>query len=120
LPYPREVRYESTKEQVYLEDGIHWDLIFRKSDVWAYEQEYRSVMNLDDGTELSGTEKPAWPVYLVEIPEGAITGVTVGLACSPELREEILSIASELRIDTFEIHNDHLSYKLSQRPLPNR
>lgn len=120
LPYPSEVRYENTKEQLFIEDGIPWDFLFRKSDAWAYEEEYRSLMNLDDGKVLSGTENFPWPVYLVEIPEGAITGVTLGLACSPELREEIVSISSDLQIDTFEIRNDHLSYELAQRPLPRR
>ncbi len=117
LPYPSEVVYSDERKIYYIEDGVPWDVLFQKSLAWSYEREFRSLMNLSEGVLSAGISGNRWPVYLLPLPPGTITGVTFGVATDESLRQEIRELTMEQNIPLFQIRMQHLTYVLEQVPV---
>jgi len=117
LPHPSPVSYSGERKVYYSEDGVPWDVLFQKSHHWMYEEEHRSVMNLADANVLEQTKNDPWPVYLIDLPLGLISGATLGLDASEETVTRVTVACAEMRVPVYRIIPDHLTYNLRSVPL---
>lgn len=112
LPYPSKITYTDKRKIYYLEDGIPFDVLFQKSHHWAYEEEYRSLMNLIDAKIDDETKNNPWPVYLLELPKGLIVGATLGLDANDDTIQRVKTACKALSVPAFRVIADHLTYEL--------
>jgi len=89
-------------------------VVFSKSDVWSYEEEFRQLFllssletkSLNDGT----------PGYFLPFPPEAIVSVTLGPRCSPQLENEVQEILrmpnfSSVKVDHAFLHKNSFMIK---------
>lgn len=119
LPYPSPVKYLEKRPEIYMEDGVAWDILFHKSMDWSYEKEFRSLINLSDCRLVKSTANDEWPVYLGQFTDDTICGVTIGLQTSNETKSAIFKSANKRNIPVYQIKLDHIYFGLVQSEVKN-
>lgn len=89
----------------------------RKSPDWAYEQEYRLILNLNlaQRKDIRGQY-----MYLVPIEPSLLKSVTIGLRATDATHEEVMSLAGSPPLEhlvIYQIETDATQFKLHQRKI---
>lgn len=82
------VKYQQNRPTISNTSEATFDVFLTKSEVWAYEDEWRHLKVLKDG--MAGfVDGQGWPVHLFPIPRDAITAIVLGCNASQHLLDEV-------------------------------
>lgn len=106
----KKVVYSDKRPSLYLSDFNEYDIFFTKSIEWAYENEYRMLMDLDKADE---SQKD---IYLFKFPKESIKSIYLGTRISDENKSKILDIIYNdedfQKINIFQANISKEHYKL--------
>lgn len=118
LRHLRRVRYRNRRPAISTEEASGADLLFCKSDHWAYEKEWRMALPLTAADNILSLE--AGPVHLYRYPPEAMKAVYLGMRASPEtektLRASLASLPALAHVTLHRMELDEIRYELNDRP----
>lgn len=92
-----------------------------KSNVWAYEEEWRILFALSDAE--NKIENNPYDIHLFKVPFDAIRAVLIGARATPETRKHIESVISSntklahVKLFEMKIHEERFELKMEEKPL---
>ena len=108
----RKVKYQMERPQIVLSDTSATPWFETKSDVWAYEKEWRIVRVLSDVT--CRIDLSPFPACLFEFPSDAVLEVIIGMRFPSMLLSKLRSIIARFPKATLLKASEHpRDYKLS-------
>lgn len=120
LRHLRQVTYsENRPEGSMLELGAD-GLLLTKSAHWSYEKEWRILFAVDEADYVL-REEAEHPIYLLDLPPDAVTGLILGCRASQTLREEVQRLTSPgealEHVEVREAQQDSDEFRLQIAPL---
>jgi DUF2971 family protein len=85
----RRITYVADRAQTYLLDLDGHDYLYTKEMKWAYEKEWRLILNFNSAACKAGKDAKGTDVLLFAIPPDCVLSVTVGYNASPEFIEQV-------------------------------
>jgi hypothetical protein len=111
----------SDERPILSHSTLHSPLVlYRKSNAWAYEKEWRLLKLLGDADEKR--EATPFPIFLFKVPFEAITGIVLGVNMSHEQRVQLMQLCQREDLKHVEIFQTRLSdakYELEMQPSIN-
>jgi hypothetical protein len=89
LRHLRRVTYVADRAPAYLLATSAQDYLYTKETKWAYEKEWRIILNFNGAACKVGKDNAETDVLLFAIPPDCLIGVTVGYAASHEFVEQV-------------------------------
>lgn len=89
----RQVQYQLKRPNVNLSATTAVEWFLTKSNVWAYEREWRIMRILSYATKTLGSTSNGYPVCLFEFEPEAVAEIILGLRANELLCEEVKGVA---------------------------
>lgn len=89
----REVQYQQTRPQITLTNAGGFDKFMVKGIEWAYEEEYRMLLSLDDADKI--IKSHPFDIHLFKIPFSLIRSVTLGGRSTKETQDKVIRFLEE-------------------------
>jgi hypothetical protein len=94
LRHLRPVHYVDNRPAAYLLDLDGQDYLYTKEAKWAYEREWRIILNFNDAAGSAGKDDSEADVMLFAIPPDCIKSVILGYGTTNEDADKILRVIS--------------------------
>lgn len=108
----RDVNYNRYRVKVPLKRGVavDFEVMFRKSTDWKYEQEERMLVPLKSAKKI--IDGDPYKIFLFEVPLDAVSKIIIGARASSRLQEQIMAFGSAHHVKVFRAVPSSSSYDM--------